>query len=238
MFAPKKNTIGCLSVSSQRGAVRILIADNQELVRDALRPALLTLSDTIQIVECGTFDDAMSIAENPGVTLAVLALCMPGMNGVEGIRVFRDRFPNVLVAALSGSHGVGDIVKAFDYGAVGFISKSNKVASVTSAIGLMLSGQRYVPGEVIDAIQKRSAATMLGAEIDSAPYPLHRLTDREREVLRHLIEGKPNKSIAIALGVQEVTVKLHIRKLLRKLRVTNRTQAVTVALQSGWGSEI
>jgi len=239
MFTNKKNTNGCVSVSSQQDAVRILIADDHQLVRDALRPALQHISDLVRVLECSTLDDAMAIArEEPSISLAVLALRMPGMNGVEGIRIFRNRFPGVPLAALSGSHGIGDIVKAFDYGAIGFLSKSSNVVSITNAVGLMLAGQRYIPGEVMDAIQSRSPAAGVGTDLDKAPYPLHRLTDREREVLSLLIEGKPNKLIAIALGVQEVTVKLHIRKLLRKLRVTNRTQAVTFALQSGWGSEI
>jgi len=102
----------------------------------------------------------------------------------------------------------------------------------------MLAGQRYIPGEVMDAMQCNPTRIAAAADGYDAPYPLQRLTERERQVLAVLIEGKTNKAIAIAIGIQEVTVKLHIRKLLRKLKVSNRTQAVTFALQSGWGPEI
>lgn len=234
-----KNTNGTSSVFPHRFPMRILIADNQELVRDALRPALQSIADNVLLLECNTLGEAMDLADGEAsISLAILALQMPGMNGVDGIRLFHDRFAAVPLAVLSSAHGLTDIVRAFDYGAIGFLPKSYNVVSITKAIGLMLSGQRYIPGEVMDAMQRRSTAPAGGADMGDAPYPLHRLTDRERQVLAHLIEGKPNKTIALDLGVQEVTVKLHIRKLMRKLRVTNRTQAVTFALQSGWGPEI
>jgi two-component system nitrate/nitrite response regulator NarL len=239
MFPQKKIANGSLSVATQFDPVRILVADNHMLIRDALRPALQGIDDNVSLLECGSLREAIDLADDGvPISLAILALHMPGMKGVDSIRAFRDRFPNIPLAVLSGCHVVHDIVRAFDNGAIGFLSKSTNVESITKAVGLMLSGQRYVPGEVMDEMQRRPSAASTGVVSGDAPYPLHRLTERERQVLALLIEGKPNKAIAIALGVQEVTVKLHIRKLMRKLRVSNRTQAVTYALQAGWGPEI
>lgn len=223
--------------------IRILLAENQTLIRDALRPALQELEERVVLLECDSLNEAIRIADEAApIALAILALRMPDMNGVDGIRGFHARFPNIPLAAISGCHRIGDIVRAFDFGAIGFLSKSTKVESIARAVGLMLTGQRFIPGEVMDAMQRNPPArpVMSGraGDREDAPYPLHRLTERERQVLALLIEGKPNKAIAISLGVQEVTVKLHIRKLLRKLKVSNRTQAVTFALQSGWGPEI
>lgn len=239
MLANKNNNDTASPVAATPASISILLGENQTLVRDALRPAMLGLADDVLLVECESLDEAVRSADAGGAfALAILALRMPGMNGLDGIGNFRSRFPDIPLAVLSGCHGVGDIVRAFDLGVIGFLSKSTNVDSITRAIGLMLSGQRYIPGEVMDAMQRHPPRTPTATGGDDAPYPLHRLTTRERQVLALLIEGKTNKAIAIALGVQEVTVKLHIRKLLRKLKVSNRTQAVTFALQAGWRPDL
>ena len=239
MFATERNPKAGLSVPTTSNAKRILLADNQELVRDALRPALKDITNDVFIYECNSLDEAIQVAEREApLSLAVLSLHMPGMDGMKGATTFHERVPDLPFAVLSGDNDVSEIVNAFDHGAIGFIPKTNNATSIASAVGLMLSGQRYIPGEIMDAIQDRSTVVRLPSGLDDTPELLGRLTDREREVLKLLIEGKSNKVIAIALGVQEVTIKLHIRKLLRKLRVANRTQAAAIAIQSGWESEL
>lgn len=235
MCADKKNTKCSASEFSGQRPTRILLADNHELVRDALRPGFLSIADNITLIECGSLDEALELASRDGEpSLAVLGFRMPGMNGLEGVRAFHARFPNVPLAILSGHHRVAEIFKAFDYGAAGFISKATNARGITNAIRLMLSGQRYIPDEVLDAMQGKQVEIFDTCKASPLSSPLQRLTGREREVLGLLIEGHSNKMIGRALGVQEVTVKLHIRKLLRKLGVVNRTQAVTFALQAGW----
>lgn len=239
MFATETNPQSGLSVPSNCNTARILLADNQELVRDALRPTLQNIADDVLIYECDSFDEAIRVAESEApLSIALLSLHMPGMDGLKGAAAFHDRIPDLPFALLSGRDDVAEIVRAFDHGATGFIPKTHNASSIASAVGLMLSGQRYIPGEIMDAIQHKSTATRLPLGLEENPDLFNRLTDREREVLKLLIEGKSNKVIAIALGVQEVTIKLHIRKLLRKLRVENRTQAAAVAIQSGWESEL
>jgi len=235
MCADKKNSKCSASEFSGQRPTRILLADNHELVRDALRPGFLSIADNITLIECGSFDEALELAGKDGEpSLAILGFRMPGMNGLEGVRAFHSRFPSVPLAILSGNHCVVEIFKAFDYGAIGFISKAISARSITNAIRLMLSGQRYIPDEVLDAMQSKRMEIFDTCKASPLSSPLHRLTEREREVLGLLIEGHSNKMIGRALGLQEVTVKLHIGKLLRKLGVTNRTQAVTFALQAGW----
>lgn len=235
MCADKKNTKSSAPERSGQGSTRILLADNHEVVRDALRPCFLSIADDISLIECGSLDEALELAGKDGEpSLAILGLHMPGMNGLEGMRTFHARFPKVPLAILSGKHCVLDIIKAFDYGAVGFISKAISARSITNAIRLMLSGQRFIPDEVLEAVQSKQVAIIDTCKASPLSSPLRQLTERERDVLGLLIEGHSNKVIGHALGVQEVTVKLHIRKLLRKLGVTNRTQAVTFALQAGW----
>lgn len=241
MFATERNPRTGLSAPSNCNTARILLADNQELVRDALRPTLQDIADDVLIYECNSFDEAICLAENEApLSIALLSLHMPGMDGLKGAAAFHDRIPDLPFALLSGHDDVAEIVRAFDHGAIGFIPKTHNASSIASAVGLMLAGQRFIPGEIMDAIQHRSTATRLplGLGLEENPDLLNRLTDREREVLKLLIEGKSNKVIAIALGLQEVTIKLHIRKLLRKLRVANRTQAAAIAIQSGWQSEL
>jgi DNA-binding NarL/FixJ family response regulator len=238
MCADKKNTKSTASELSGPRPTRILLADNHELVRDALRPGFLSIADDIALIECSSLDEALELAGKDGEpSLAILGFHIPGMNGLEGVRIFHARFPNVPLAILSGRHCVFEIFKAFDYGAAGFISKAISARSITNAIRLMLSGQRYIPDEVLDAVQSKEVAIIDTCRASPLSSPLRRLTEREREVPGLLIEGLSNKMIGRALGVREVTVKLHIRKMLRKLGVANRTQAVTFALQAGWGRQ-
>lgn len=217
------------------GPVRVLLADDQKLVRDALRPGLLSIANDVQLIECGTLDEAMAlVGKHDALSLAILAFHMPGMNGIDGVRRFHDRFPNVPFAILSSSHCPAEIFAVFDCGAAGFVSKSTGAQSIANAIRLMLSGQRYVPDDVLSAAQSQGLACIDTCKAIPISSPLDRLTGRERQVLGFLIKGHSNKVIGRALGVQEVTVKLHIRKLLKRLGVTNRTQAVAFALQAGW----
>lgn len=215
--------------------MRILIADDHRLVLEATRSILMKIEETVEVVPCGSFEEALAAAEeNASLDLVVLDLRMPGMHGVEGVRDFRSRFPDTPVVILSGQYHVEDILKAFGYGAAGFIPKTASVQTLVSAFKLILSGQKYVPGEVLSAMQNKQISLAGIGDHEKELEPLQRLTPREHEALDLLIEGQSNKEIARALGIQEVTVKLHMRNIFRKLGAANRTQAVRIALQSGW----
>lgn len=215
---------------------RIILADDHRLVRDALRPALCELAENVEIAECASFTGLMELAKwKNEPSLAIVELHLPGMSGLEEIDGFRSLAPKTPVVILSGYHDHRDVLAAFKFGVAGFISKTASVESTIIALRLILSGQRFFPSEVLESVGISLAQSAEGHP--GGPNFPYSLTVRESEVLDQLVEGNSNKAIARSIGVQEVTVKLHVRKLLRKFDARNRTEAVKIALQSGWCSE-
>lgn len=210
-------------------STQILLADHLTLVRESLRHAVYHSTDDMELIECESFDEVASIIQRRAdISIVILALRLPGMNGLEGIKKILDYDTGFPVAIISAFYQYADIVGAFKCGAKGFLSKEMESSEIISAIRYIISGNRFVPSEVVesfDGIRKQiKNATDIGM--------MDELTDREMEVLNLLIEGNSNKSIARALGLEEITIKVHIGKILRKLHAENRTQAALIAFQS------
>jgi two-component system, NarL family, nitrate/nitrite response regulator NarL len=214
--------------------MRVLLADDHALVRDGMKPFLLDLADTVEILEAATFDQAVEIAGSGLVIdLALLDLRMPGMDGLNGLSKFRERFPDVQVVIVSGQYSYSDINSALERGARGYVPKTIGGEAMLNALRLVLAGERYVPSIFFETAKKEAArkGAMRGLPSDN---PLAELTNREWQVLSELIAGHSNKQIGRTLGLEEITIKIHLRNVYRKMNVSNRAQAVRVALQSGW----
>ena len=216
--------------------MHVLIADERMLMLSALRLALRSLDDPITVIECMDFEKAVQeTLARDDLDLAVLNLGLAGILGVESIRAFRARCPEIPVAVMSGEYTKKDIFKAFEIGVVGFLPMTIRVESLGAALRLIASGQSYLPLDVLTPVRGGSQVS----EERSRPGTGWRcgsrahLTDREMEVLSCLIEGQPNKRIARSLAIEEVTVKLHLKKIFRKLGASNRTHAVRLAIQDG-----
>ncbi len=216
--------------------MEILVVDDHSLVRDALKPILNDLVDDVHITESATFGGAIETASRiKGLDLVVLDLQLPGMSGVSDVGVFRSRFPETLVVILSGYYVRQDVLKAFQHGAAGFIPKSLSTESLKTAFRMVLSGERYIPSDILVALNNDGGIDKSDIESDN-DNPLLHLTYRQREVLDLLTEGMSNKSIANKLGIQEVTVKLHMKNIFKMLHAENRTQALRIALKLGWAA--
>jgi two-component system, NarL family, nitrate/nitrite response regulator NarL len=208
--------------------VRILLADDHALVRQGLAFFLRRLGREVAIVEAGTLEEAIAAsARTDAIDLIILDLNMPGMGGLNGLDAVRVRRPDVPVVILSGAGTDADAREASARGAAGFIPKALSAEETLAALRLALAGERYFP-------QCLEPPDATAAAIAPGDGPLRALSPREREVLALLVGGHPNKEIARRLGLQEVTVKLHLKGLFRKLGASNRTQAVTTALRMGW----
>ena len=207
----------------------ILLADHLELVRESLRHAILQNTEDMELIECSDFETAVELAGRKNEPqLAILALRLRGMNGFDGVNKFLDRFPDLPLAIISGFYQYTDIIKVFELGVVGFLSKEMSSDAIINAIRLILSGQRYVPEEVLEQISHERSEL----EISANANIFQSLTERELEVLELMIVGHSNKIIARNLGLEEVTIKMHIGKILRKLSAENRTHAVAIAVQA------
>jgi DNA-binding NarL/FixJ family response regulator len=218
--------------------LRILLADDHDLVREALSLLFQQYFDGCEVIEAGSLEPALEKIdpENP-FDLILLDLRMPGMNGLDGLKLAVEKVgEGVPVVLLSGAYNGEDVRHAIENGAYGFIPKTLRGEALANAIRLVLAGEKYLPSSILSNFAEgfgnkseySSArhAGQFGREGDFA-----RLTPREREVLALLSEGRPNKDIARHLDLREITVKYHLKNVYRKLNVSNRAQAVKIALE-------
>lgn len=220
---------------SQR-AITVVLADDHRMVREALVPFVRRIGDKVTVIEAGTLDEVVEVAIKPEavVDLIILDLYMPGMNGPGGLRRLREIRPDTPVAVLSGSVNAQDIEGVLDAGAAGYLPKTMIGAAFVNALSLVLNGERFVPSEFYIGLRDRGpnmTAQEADAGGDRAPVGL---TSRQWAVLRELVAGRSNKEIAKILGIEEITVKVHLQAVFKRLQVSNRTQAATYAMQRGW----
>jgi two-component system, NarL family, nitrate/nitrite response regulator NarL len=196
----------------------ILLADDHGLVRDTISAYLGTIDD-FHVTSVSNLDAALK--ELSGLTsfdLLILDYQMHGMNGLEGLERAMKEHSNVKVALMSGIANRDVATMAMSRGADGFIPKSLTAASTVNAIRFILSGERYFPFDFGNA-QNETPRDRVFSE----------LSEREMQTLEQLCIGLSNKEIARVLNIQEVTVKLHVKNVLAKLKVANRTQAALMA---------
>jgi len=199
--------------------MRILIADDHDLVLDAVRSLLEHELPDAEIETARTGDEVREALANhrTQLNLALIDLRMPGISGVQDLKDLIADFPDQQIAILSGVAGQMEIAALMESGARGFIPKTMPGDGLVAAVRLILAGQVFTPTQS-DADQLTDGA---------------HLTPREREVLFCLQRGESNKQIARTLDIQETTVKLHLRSLALKLEARNRTEVVVKAIQSG-----
>lgn len=204
--------------------MNILIGDDHLLFREGLCRLLTQLDEKANFFEAGTYDEALALAQgDQDFDLILLDLQMPGWPGFAGIQQICEIQAGTPVVIVSASESQADVRAALDAGASGYIPKSSSVKIMLSALNLVFSGGVYVPPAAIQTESHGGGAG--GGNAGGAPGSPS-LTQRQRDVLRCLREGKSNKQIAYELGLSEGTVKIHVTAVMRSLGVRNRTQAV------------
>ncbi|HAW46738.1 DNA-binding response regulator [Roseovarius sp. A46] len=199
---------------------RVLLADDHDLVRDTLA-AYLRSEGGFDVAVAGRFDDALAMVRaQDGFDLVLLDYRMPGMAALAGLARMREQ-AGCPVAILSGTAPPEVARRALRAGAAGFLPKTLAPRALISAVRRILGGDTFAPCDFLNSDRDP------GAEADIA------LTARERDVLTGVSDGKSNKEIARDLSIQEVTVKLHLKTLSRKLGARNRTHAAMLARDMG-----
>ncbi|HYP67693.1 MAG TPA: response regulator transcription factor [Thiobacillaceae bacterium] len=212
--------------------MKILLADDHPLFREGVKQVLCQLGAQATIVDAHDYPSLFVQAGiHPDLDLALIDLNMPGSPGHQGIREFRRRFPDIPLVILSASESVQDIEQSLNAGALGYVLKSSSSSVILQALQRVLSGGIYMP----DLINQSGPDVRL-SPAPSASQPDVALTTRQMEVLRGLLQGLPNKSIARRLDLTEGTVKIHVAAIFRALNVNNRTEAVIAARQFGLDS--
>jgi DNA-binding NarL/FixJ family response regulator len=212
--------------------MKVLIADDHPLVRDALARTLRRVLPQCDLLEAGDRAEAEALLRLHRPPLALVDLHMPGMEGAAGVRALCTLAGTTRIAVVSGDGDPAMMRAVFAAGAVGFLPKSDAPAALERALALLLAGGTYTPPQVLadlDGARGRgpARADAVGGTGGAG------LTPRQLDVLRCLMRGEPNKLIARELGLTEGTVKIHIAAILRCLQVRNRTEAVVVARRLG-----
>ena len=204
----------------------ILIADDHVLVADMLELFLGQLGQSVRVTKTASMLQALAVVRtSEDLTLALLDVHMPDMDGLVGLRHIRKLRPDLPVVMLSGDVTLGTVRIAADGGARGYIRKTSGAAAIVQALKLVMAGKHSFPEDAhIDEAGEPNLPTY------GDHHPVNSLSPREREVMAHLVSGKSNKQIAQALGVELVTVSMHLTHIYRKLKVTSRTQAVRYGL--------
>lgn len=212
--------------------MNILLVDDHVLIRDALRAILVEVAAGSTVAEADSNHKARDfLADAPDTHLVILDLGLPDGDGIELLKVIRERHPATAVAVLSSNTEPDIMREALDAGAVGFIPKAAPRAVMVSALGLILAGGVYIPTEAWSA--RRAEENQTPSEGIPAPTELG-LTERQLHVLALLVKGRSNKAIARSLAIAEVTVKHHVTSLMRALKVQNRTEAALTISRFGW----
>jgi len=208
-------------------ALKILVIDDHVLIRHALRGVLAQLKREAVTLEASDCGEAMRVLEqNSDVDLILLDLTAPDGDGFSALATLRERRPTTDVVCLAESSDMGEVMRALELGAVGYIPKSTSCEVILSAIELVFSGGIYIPSDVLR--HETGSKETAGDASEACPLQLG-LTQRQTEVLAVLRQGKSNKAIARALGLAEPTVKNHVTAILKVLKVASRTEAVIAA---------
>lgn len=223
--------------------MKILLADDHTLFRETLVHYLQRVEPDMELLIAQDFYEVEEqLEKDSDFSLIILDLRMPGMKGLKGLENIRENYPSLRVAMMSGVAEIEDVNKAMELGAVGYFPKTLSGKALLQAIQLVLSGEKFLPinpktNEVMESYyndgEQKAGSAVNGSAVSKPDLPKVKLTPREKQVLGHLTNGSSNKEIARELGLQEVTVKLHVRGVCRKLSAKNRTQAALIAKEMG-----
>jgi DNA-binding NarL/FixJ family response regulator len=208
-----------------KAVVRVLIADDHPLYRRALSELFQRERGFTLLGAVADLPAALELVRHDGCDLAILDVRMPGMDDLAGVEKIRQCCPDGKIALISGHIDAPIVAAGRRAGVVGFLPKSFDHDVILAAVKLILAGGIYVPYDLSPGDAHISPPPAAGG---SPP-----LSPREREILTLMARGATHKEIGRALGLAEVTVKLHTQRIVRKLAVKNRSAAIAKAVRDG-----
>jgi len=209
--------------------IRVLVADDHKLFRQGLISLMHTRDDLVEVVgEAQTGAEAVQLAERLRPDVILMDIYMPEMNGLIATREIKERFPNIAVIMLTSSEADEHLFEAVSYGAAGYLLKSLDADELFELLIGVIRGEA--------AITKSMASKLMRGIVKRSTEkdPLHEeLTERETMVLRLIAKGATNSEIGEELHISVNTVKSHLKSILSKLQLENRTQVAAYAVQTG-----
>ena len=199
--------------------ISVLIADDHSVVRAGLKALLGTEPDIEIVGEADNGAKAVQMFEVLKPNIVLMDLRMPVQDGMGATREIRKKHPEARILMLSTYQGDADIHGSLEAGALGYVLKNSPGEDLVPALRAAMRGERWIPHEVGSKLAGRALGETL--------------TDREIEVLAGLVTGDSNKELADKLKITEHTIKAHLKSIIGKLHVRDRTEAVTVGLRRG-----
>jgi DNA-binding NarL/FixJ family response regulator len=197
----------------------VLVVEDHPIMRLGIAAIIATQPDMTVCFQADSGEEGVRAFRKYHPDITLMDLRLPGISGVEALRIMRSDNPNARCVVLTTYEGDEDIYQALAAGAAAYVIKAMSYETLVDAVRRACAGSRYLPPPVARSLANRT--------------PNSDLSPREREVLALLVRGRTNKGIADALGITEATVKCHVSVILQRLNVDDRTQAVVAALQRG-----
>ena len=208
--------------------IRIMIVDDHSMVRKGLATILKVRSDLELVGEAGNGKEALQVCDQVQPDVILMDLVMPEMSGAEATRLIRRRHPDVQIIALTSFQERELVRDALQAGAISYLLKNVSADDLAAAIYEAYAGRSTLAPEAIQALSKADTPSAQPAQELPVAFDL---TPREQEVLALMVEGLNNPQIAERLVISRSTAKAHVSNILSKLGVSNRAEAITLALQ-------
>jgi len=213
--------------------MKVLLVDDHALLRDGIALVMEREFTGLQLVQAGTLAEARAaIEQHADIQLVLLDLSLPDGHGIAELPWLREAAPRARLVALSADESIDTIMAAINAGAAGFIPKSVQSGAMLQALRIVLDGGIYLPSAALDRRTAPRPDTANWMPQALSPEQIG-FSPRQADVLRMLVDGKPNKVIGRELEMSESTVKTHLSAIFRKLDAGSRTQAVVAAARLG-----
>ena len=208
-------------MTEEQGKIRVMVVDDHDMVRRGLAAYFNTHPDLILVGEASDRQEALEVCQSQRPDVVLMDLIMPGIGGIEATRRIREQYPDTQVIALSSYQDKDLVQKAIQVGAISFLLKNVSGDDLADAVRSANAGQGTLAPEVTRDFIMSTRQPQLG----------HDLTPREREVLALMVEGLTNPQIANRLSISRATATAHVSHILSKLGVSNRQEAIVLAIR-------
>ena len=204
--------------------IRVLVVDDHAILRDGIRSILESQEDIVVVGEASDGAEALEYVSTLLPDLVLMDISMPKTNGLEATRLIKERFPEVKVLILTQHDNREYIAPALGAGASGYVLKRSGRREMLNALRQVYEQGTFLTSSITQEVfQEYSQTGQNGKESE------HLLTDRERQVLQLVVEGKSNKEIAMVLGISPKTVSVHRTNIMSKLDVQNTVELIRYA---------
>ncbi|MGH2736237.1 MAG: response regulator [Actinomycetota bacterium] len=212
---------------AEEGTVRVVLVDDHDLLRRGIKTMLETEADVKVVGEASDGAGALQVIEDALPDVVLIDVIMPNKDGIETTRDIKDSFPNISVVVLSGHDEQQFVFDAVKAGASGYLLKTAELEEVVDTVRAVASGQHRLDPQLANKV----LTEFQNYQNDEGSEVYQPLTPREREILKLMSDGLPNKTIASRLSISERTVTTHVANIYSKLHVNNRVSAIQEAMR-------